>query len=275
MDRRTFLAMLAAGGAAALTGCAVESDGEPGRLLASPTPEPGTATTGRPVPTTPAAKPGLPLAGGPLEKKVPIGKTPITALPGRGRHLALTVDDGASSEVVGAYCRWAADSGARFTFFVTGRYDSWRENRAALAPLVESGQVQLGNHTWTHPDLTALGEKDIAMELRRTKRFLKNRYGVDGTPYYRPPFGYRNASVDKVAADLGYTVPTMWEGSIADSGLVTQKFLISMARRYFRPQHIVIGHANHDPVTHVYGKFTDIIRYRRLQTVTLDDYFRT
>lgn len=185
----------------------------------------------------------------------------------------MTVDDGASSEVVGAYCKWAADSGARFTFFVTGQFDAWRDNKKLLAPLVDSGQVQLGNHTWSHAALTSLSQAGVADELRRCKTFLKNTYGVDGTPYYRPPFGYRNAAVDQVAADLGYTMPTMWDGSLSDSGLVTEKFLIGAARKYFRAQRIVIGHANHDPVTHVYGRFTEIIRNRKLQMVTLDDYF--
>jgi hypothetical protein len=35
----------------------------------------------------------------------------------------------------------------------------------------------------------------------------------------------------------------------------------------------VIGHLNHAPVTHVYGQLVDIIRSRRLHTVTLNDVF--
>ena len=35
----------------------------------------------------------------------------------------------------------------------------------------------------------------------------------------------------------------------------------------------MIGHLNHLPVTHVYGRLVDIIRARRLRTVTLDDVF--
>lgn len=262
--------MLAVGGAQLLAGCAAPVEGEPRPASGS---EPLPQSPSFPG-AQPAADPARPLDGPLPARKVPLPDHPITDLPGKGRSLALTVDDGASSAVVGAYAKWAADSGARFTFFVTGQFDSWRENRAALAPLVESGQVQLGNHSWTHADLTSLTASGVADELRRTKRFLRNAYGVDGTPYYRPPFGYRNAMVDKVAADLGYTMPTLWDGSLSDSGLVTQKFLIGAARKYFRPQRLVIGHANHEPVTHVYGKFADIIRHRRLQMVTLDDYFR-
>jgi hypothetical protein len=46
-----------------------------------------------------------------------------------------------------------------------------------------------------------------------------------------------------------------------------------MAETYFRPQNIVIGHLNHQPVTHVYGRLVDLIRDRGLRTVTLNDVF--
>ncbi|GAB11591.1 hypothetical protein GOARA_078_00400 [Gordonia araii NBRC 100433] len=266
MDRRTFLATLAAGTAGALVGCATTPEDEADLLAAGYGPSPS------PPPRSPEPS-RLPLDGPLPSTRAALPSQPITALPGQGRALALTVDDGASSEVVGAYAEFAHRTGARFTFFVTGQFDAWRDNREALVPLVESGQVQLGNHSWSHPDLTSLTSRGVADELRRTKRFLRDTYGVDGTPYYRPPFGYRNAQVDKIAADLGYTMPTLWDGSLSDSGLVTQKFLIGAARKYFRPQAIVIGHANHDPVTHVFDAFTRIIRRRRLQMVTLDDYF--
>ena len=49
--------------------------------------------------------------------------------------------------------------------------------------------------------------------------------------------------------------------------------IVTMAEKYFVPGAIVIGHLNHLPVTHVYGRLVDIIRTRRLRTVTLDDVF--
>lgn len=273
MERRDFLAVLAAGTVGALTASTVTG-------CASPVPAAEITPSGTPLtlPTSPAGPPTpalsrarlLPPAVG---TRRPLPAEPITRLPGKGRHIALTVDDGASSEVIGAYVEFARDTGARFTFFVTGSFDGWTDHRAELAPLVESGQIQLGNHTWTHPALTELSAKGIADELGRTKRFLKKNFGVDGTPYYRPPFGYHNAAVDAVAADLGYTMPTLWYGSLSDSGLITERYLVQCARKYFRPQTVVIGHANHDPVTKVYPELVEIIRHRKLRMVTLDDYF--
>ncbi|TDP43187.1 peptidoglycan/xylan/chitin deacetylase (PgdA/CDA1 family) [Nocardia ignorata] len=261
MDRRRMLTLLAAGTVGALAGCA-SAGGE-------------TAPVGEavvPVPPPPAPTPKQPvLPPPPSGPKSIIGPETITALPGQGTSMALTVDDGASPEVVGAYIKWAQDTGARFTFFVTGSFEAWTIHRDALRPLVDSGQIQLGNHTWSHEALTKIGADGVVDQLSRTKTFLHNNFGVDGTPFYRPPFGYHNATVDKIAADLGYTVPTMWYGSLSDSGLITEEYLMECARKYFAAQTIIIGHANFPPVTHCYEQLVDIIRERNLSLVTLND----
>ncbi|MCA1005510.1 polysaccharide deacetylase family protein [Rhodococcus hoagii] len=262
MDRRRFLAVLAAGAASLTTGCTIAH----GEEIAVPSPA---------TPAPPPSPPAPPLLPGPppLAARVAVPPGALSAIPGPGSSIALTVDDGTSADVVGAYIQFAKDTGARFTFFVTAVYDSWTVHKNALRPLVESGQIQLGSHTWDHPDLTKLSGGEAASQFQRTKTFLHNAFGVDGTPYYRPPFGYRNATVDRIAADHGYTVPTLWHGSLSDSGLITEQYLLECARKYFVAQSIVIGHANHLPVTRVYGQLVDIIRERNLSMVTLDDVF--
>ena len=111
------------------------------------------------------------------------------------------------------------------------------------------------------------------MNSRSTDVFLRNTYGVDAAPYFRPPYGHHNAVVSAVAADLGYQVPTLWTGDLRDSALVSENQIVKMAYQSFTPQNIVIGHLNHPPITRVYGQLVDIIRARRLRTVTLNDVF--
>jgi peptidoglycan/xylan/chitin deacetylase (PgdA/CDA1 family) len=230
-----------------------------------------------PVDSAPTSGPSAPsglLPPPPRSARIALpGGGALTKIPGDGDLLALTLDDGVSSEVVGAYIQLAKDTGARMTFFINGIYNSWTDNLAALRPLVESGQIQLGNHTWSHPDLTTLSHSEISQELSRNDEFLKKTYDVGAKPYYRPPYAKRNATVDEVAAYYGYTVPTLWSGSLSDSTVITEEYIIKMADEYFTPQSIVIGHLNHLPVTHVYPQLIDIIRSRNLRTVTLNDVF--
>jgi peptidoglycan/xylan/chitin deacetylase (PgdA/CDA1 family) len=263
LTRRRFLAGLAA---ATVAGVGLA------RLVVDPQPRSFAQAPNAPVATSGPTAPGLLAA--PAEARIPLpGGGALSKIPGEGDLLALTVDDGVNSEVVRAYTQFAKDTGVRLTFFVNGVYDSWTENLGLLRPLVESGQIQLGNHTWSHPDMTTQTKSQISQQLTRNDEFLKKTYGIGAKPYWRPPYAKHNAVVDAVAGDLGYTIPVLWSGSLSDSTLITEEYIVKMADQYFTPQAIVIGHLNHLPVTHVYGELVDIIRSRSLRTVTLNDVF--
>jgi peptidoglycan-N-acetylglucosamine deacetylase len=267
MNRRQFLGSLAASVVAGVGTARLVVDPQPETYAQVP-PLAGAPASG------PTAPPSALLPPPPLSARIPLpGGGALMKIPGEGDLLALTVDDGVNSEVVRAYTQFAKDTGVRLTYFVNGVYDSWTENLALLRPLVDSGQIQLGNHTWSHPDLTTLSKGEVAQQLTRNDAFLKKTYGIGAKPYWRPPYGKRNATVDAVAGDLGYKVPTLWSGSLSDSTLITEEYIVQMADKYFTPQAIVIGHLNHLPVTHVYPDLVDTIRERNLRTVTLNDVF--
>ena len=160
----------------------------------------------------------------------------------------------------------------RLTYFVNGIYRSWTDHLDLLRPMVDDGQIQLANHTWSHPNLTKLPLVAVAEEFRHNHDFLWKTYGVDVRPYFRSPYGAHNAHVDKVAGDLGYT-PTRCGPGPWRTSRDPEAEIVKMAEAYFNPQAIVIGHLNHLPVTNVYGQLVDIIRARKLRTVTLDDVF--
>jgi peptidoglycan/xylan/chitin deacetylase (PgdA/CDA1 family) len=228
--------------------------------------------------TVTAAPPRSPLvaqagAAGSMIMKFPVPRGPITELPGTGTLLAWTVDDGSSSECIRLYGEFAKASGTRLTFFVNGQYPGWAENQALLQPMIDSGQVQIGNHSYSHADLTKLSDQGIADELGRNEEFITSTFGVSAKPWYRPPFGYRNARTDAAAAAIGYTSPVMWYGTLSDSGLITEQQVVDFATTWFLPQHIVIGHANFLPVTAVFDKLQGLIAERKLSTVTLNDVF--
>ena len=259
MDRRRFLLALAAGlaGASLAEGAGTLGAADPG-----------------PSPSSPAAARVAPVsAPSVLVADPPTGV--VAALPGTGTSLALTIDDGADSAVVGAFATLAVDTGIRLTFFPNGCYRSWEDNAAVLRPLVESGQVALGNHTWSHPDVTGLGDREVAEEIGRNRDFLRTVLGVTDSPFFRPPYGARDERTDRIAADLGHPTIAMWNGTLGDSRVLGPDEILASARQWFAAQAIVVGHANHPPVTTVYGELLELIAERRLQTVTLADVWAT
>ncbi|MCA0144178.1 polysaccharide deacetylase family protein [Blastococcus sp. LR1] len=263
MERRRFLLALAAGlaGTAVARGAAGLGDAVAPPPVSPPVPASTLAAV------APRGVPGL------VPVPPPVGV--VDALPGEGTGLALTIDDGTSSEVVGAFARFAQDSGVRLTFFPNGRYASWEENAPLLRTLIESGQVAMGNHTWSHPDLTTLGDREVAEEIRRNQEFLSNVFGVRDSPFLRPPFGAHDERTDRIAADLGHPTIAMWNGTLEDFQVLTPEQLMAAARRWFAPQTIVVGHANQPSVTTVYGELLELIAERGLRTVTLADVWAT
>lgn len=197
----------------------------------------------------------------------------LTRLPGDGNQIALTIDDGTNTAVVAAWAQFCRDSGVRLTFFPNGVNPSWTVNAPLLRPMVDSGQIQMGNHTWSHPKLTQIALPEVANQLARNADFLRNTYGTTGAPYYRPPYGLHNADINRVAADQGYSTVALWSTTIGDSKPENEAQLVSVASRNFQPQQIVLGHANLPPVTHTYHQLLDIITSRGLRTVTLSDVF--
>jgi peptidoglycan/xylan/chitin deacetylase (PgdA/CDA1 family) len=260
MDRRRFLVLLAAGLGAAAAG---RGAGHPG--------------SGEPVDAG-AVAPAPSAAGVPVRTK-PSPPVPaphvVTALPGAGSSLALTIDDGVSTEVVAAYATLAADTGIRLTFFPNGCYRSWTDNAPALRRLVDSGQVAMGNHTWSHPDVTTLSDADLVEQISRNRDFLRNTFGVRDTPFFRPPYGAHDERTDRIAAEQGHPTIALWNGTLGDDRLISGAELLRYARHWFAAQSIVIGHANHLPVTTVYGQLLDLLAERGLHTVTLADAWPT
>ena len=232
MDRRVFFSAVAGGAVLALAGCA----GMPQWDFPTASPSAGkrptstrqvTPSTTTPVPSsvpTPRQEP-------PQLAKVSLPAGAITALPGHGALLAWTVDDGIDSDVVLKYIEFAAATGTRLTFFLNGADPGWTKHAALLRPLVASGQVQLGNHTWDHPNLTKLSDSRVVAELQRNHDFIGITYGVDACPYFRPPYGFCNARVDRLAASIGYSTPVLWYGTLSDSALITPEQVMSFANQ--------------------------------------------
>ncbi len=197
----------------------------------------------------------------------------LTRLPGDGNQLALTVDDGTSGSVVAAFAQFCRDTGIRLTFFVNGANRSWTENAALIRPMVDSGQIQVANHTWSHPYLNRISLAAVRDQIQRNADFLRATYGTDGTPFFRPPYGVHSADIDRVAADLGYTTVTLWSGTIGDSLPESGANLVSCATKSFAPQQIVLAHANLPTITACFDQLAGLISSRNLQTVTLSDVF--
>lgn len=207
---------------------------------------------------------------------VPAARTwtgPQTGLPGEGKYIAWTVDDGADPEVVRAYAEFAHRTGTRLTFFINGQYPAFKQHRDLLLPLVKSGQLQIANHTYSHAALTSLTDEQIVHELTRNDEEIMRLFGVSSKPYFRPPYGYYDERVLAAAASCGFTRPVLWYGSLADSSNISSAEVYAYAEKYALAQHIVIGHLNYRGVVSELDRIRALLDRRGLTTVTIRDYY--
>ena len=232
------------------------------------------SATGTPSPTAAASKTAS--AAATSSNPVPAARAwtgPQTGLPGEGKYIAWTVDDGADPEVVRAYAEFARRTGTRLTFFINGQYPAFKQHRDLLLPLVKSGQLQIANHTYSHAALTSLTDEQIVQELTRNDEEIMRLFGVSSKPYFRPPYGYYDARVLAAAASCGFTRPVLWYGSLADSSNISSAEVYAYAEKYALAQHIVIGHLNYRGVVSELDRIRGLLDRRGLTTVTIRDYY--
>ena len=241
---------------------------------ATPSPSATSSTSGTASPTAAASKTASATATS--SNPVPEARAwtgPQTGLPGEGKYIAWTVDDGADPEVVRAYAEFSRRTGTRLTLFINGQYPAFRQHRDLLLPLVKSGQLQIANHTYSHAALTSLTDEQIVQELTRNDEEIRRLFGVSSKPYFRPPYGYYDARVLAAAASCGFTRPVLWYGSLADSSNISSAEVYAYAEKYALAQHIVIGHLNYRGVVSELDRIRALLDRRGLKTVTIRDYY--
>ncbi|HYN47721.1 MAG TPA: polysaccharide deacetylase family protein, partial [Candidatus Nanopelagicales bacterium] len=156
------------------------------------------------------------------------------------RVVALTFDDGWSAATLRQIFRILVRERVPATFFVTGVYVQrapalWRQIAAAGFPLA--------NHSYLHGDTRLLTPRLVGKELARTKRAVEAATGLPMLPYFRPPYGYRNAQTDRLAAAAGFPYIVMWDTTAADTvGSPTVRDVVESASAG-RPGSIVLLHA--------------------------------
>jgi peptidoglycan-N-acetylglucosamine deacetylase len=274
IDRRALLGLLGLGIASALAGCGTGVRGaasSASHVPRRPHPPRPAATTAPPRPS-PAALPPIP-APVPGPSQIFWQGPPAAAA---ARQVAITIDDGYCAECAQAYAALAQATGIHITFNPNGCYgEIWTPLAKTLKPLIEAGQVQIGNHTFNHWWLTELADAQVTAQLEQNEEWIEQTYGITARPWWRPPYGAYDERTNELAASIGYTSVLMWSGSYGDSTLLRPRTLLRLAREYLHPGVIMIGHANHPTVTRLFPQIAEIIASRGLHPVTLDEMFGT
>ncbi|MCX7717107.1 MAG: polysaccharide deacetylase family protein [Candidatus Sumerlaeaceae bacterium] len=120
----------------------------------------------------------------------------------RGRNrIALTFDAGGDRDHASDLLAALREAGIQSSFFVTG--DFCRRHPDIVQAIAADGHP-IHNHSWSHPDLRTLSADAIRSELERTDARVLELTGRSTRPFFRPPFGERDARVLREAAAAGF-----------------------------------------------------------------------
>lgn len=122
--------------------------------------------------------------------------------------IALTFDDGPHDRVTPHILDTLARHDVKATFFLVGSHIAGREE---LVRREHREGHEIGNHSWSHPDLTKLAPADALSEIARTQTAIAQT-GVPAPRLMRPPYG----AIDEMVA--GHTRLTIirWNVDPAD-----------------------------------------------------------
>jgi peptidoglycan/xylan/chitin deacetylase (PgdA/CDA1 family) len=138
-------------------------------------------------------------------------------------QIALTFDDGPNDPYTFRLLDILSQHGAMATFFMIGQHV---RKRSDIAKAVYSAGHIIGNHTNTHPNLTALSPKAIEGELTDCQKAIEDATG-NKPLFFRPPYGASNTVVEQTVAALGLrtviwsVIPEDWTATSA--GLIVRR----------------------------------------------------
>jgi cellulose synthase/poly-beta-1,6-N-acetylglucosamine synthase-like glycosyltransferase/peptidoglycan/xylan/chitin deacetylase (PgdA/CDA1 family)/spore germination protein YaaH len=127
----------------------------------------------------------------------------------QSRRVAITFDDGPDSEWTPKILDVLKKYDVKATFFMIGEVA--QDNVSLLRRVFNEGH-EIGNHTFTHPDISDISDEQVKLQINLTERLFASKIGVNPL-YFRPPYSIdqepdtndQAAPIDKIQK-LGYLI---------------------------------------------------------------------
>lgn len=126
--------------------------------------------------------------------------------------LYLTFDNGYENGFTGQILDVLKEKKVPAVFFVTGQYI--KEQPELLRRMVNEGHI-IGNHSWSHPDMTQISDAQIQTELEKVKAGVAEVTGQKEMLFLRPPRGIFNDRTLAVSRKIGY-INVFWSVAYVD-----------------------------------------------------------
>jgi len=117
------------------------------------------------------------------------------------KEVIFTFDGGGTVQSADGILTALAKHHIKGTFFLTGKMI---EAHPDVVKRIIAGGHEIFSHTYDHKNLTKLSADQITGELAGMEKTLLSTVGTSSKPYFRAPYGARDARMLAVAAQAGY-----------------------------------------------------------------------
>ena len=179
--------------------------------------------------------------------------------------VALTFDDGPSGTSTPVLLEGLRKRGVRATFFVVGENVEKGENAQILREMSADGHL-IGNHTYSHIQLTSRNRETFREELVQTNEILEEITG-EKISFVRPPYGSWDKSFEK---ELNM-FPVLWNIDPLDWCSHNADCIASKVVEKAGDGDIILMHDYYETSVTAALEVVDILQKRGFQFVTVEE----
>jgi len=162
-----------------------------------------TGQAGKPVVTPAVAPAPAPAPAAPAPSAGPRKNYTYKSFEVDGNYIAMTFDDGPSPETTPKLLAVLKERGIKATFFVLGNMAA---KHPELLKMIADDGHEIGNHSWSHPQLTRINIAAVDKQLGDTSEIIFQATGKRPL-YLRPPYGSMKPTLRTYIEDkFGLTV---------------------------------------------------------------------
>ena len=182
------------------------------------------------------------------------------------KRVALTFDDGPHPKVTQQILKTLKKYNAKATFFVLG--ESVEKNPNVLKEVFNAGH-EIGNHTYSHPKLTTLTNKQIQTQVESTNKAVKSITGNNPT-VFRPPYG----SYDKTVSSQLNVPNVLWTVDTLDWKHRDPKKTLQIVKSNVKNGSIILMHDIHQSTADALDSVISTLQKQGYEFVTVSEILK-
>ncbi len=179
------------------------------------------------------------------------------------KKIALTFDDGPHPKYTEQLLDGLKERGVQATFFVTGEHASLHPD--IIERMNKEGHV-IGNHTYSHIQLTEGNRENFKQELIETNRVIADITGEE-VIYVRPPYGSWDKSMEK---ELNM-IPVLWSVDPLDWCLQDASSVVSRVMKNAEENDIILMHDYYESSVTAALQIVDELQKKGYLFVTVEE----